>query len=179
MSCVCSGALTLWDSWTAAHQVPLSVEFSRQEYWSGLPFPSPGDILNPGIEPASPALARRFFITSATWEAVIYFSKSLPQSYKEHLVGYGNLLQGLVLIQGSNLHLLHCRQILYPLTYLGSPNSVMSDFLLPYELQHARLLCPSLSPISCSNSCPLNHWWHPINSSSVTPFSSHLQSFPA
>ena len=42
--------------WTAAHQVPLSMEFSRQEYWSGLPFPSPGDLPNPGIEPRSPTL---------------------------------------------------------------------------------------------------------------------------
>ena len=41
---------------TAAHQAPLSVEFSRQEYWSGLPFPSPGDLPDPGIEPKSPAL---------------------------------------------------------------------------------------------------------------------------
>ena len=38
---------------TVAHQAPLSVEFSRQEYWSGLPFPSPGDLPNPGIEPMS------------------------------------------------------------------------------------------------------------------------------
>ena len=43
--------------WTIACQAPLSVEFSRQEYWSGLPFPSPGDLLYPGIEPLSPALA--------------------------------------------------------------------------------------------------------------------------
>ena len=45
--------------------------FSRQEFWSGLPFPSPGDLPHPGIEPASlasPALAGRFFTTSATWE---------------------------------------------------------------------------------------------------------------
>ena len=42
--------------WTAAYQVPPSVGFSRQEYWSGLPFPSPGDLPNPGIEPRSPAL---------------------------------------------------------------------------------------------------------------------------
>ena len=43
------------------HQAPLSRGFSRQEYWSGLPFPSPGDLPNPGIEPVSPALAGRFF----------------------------------------------------------------------------------------------------------------------
>ena len=42
--------------WTVARQAPLSVEFSRQEYWSGLPFPPPGDLPNAGIKPVSPAL---------------------------------------------------------------------------------------------------------------------------
>ena len=42
--------------WTVAHQASLSMELSRQEYWSGEPFPSPGDLLNPGIESGSPAL---------------------------------------------------------------------------------------------------------------------------
>ena len=42
--------------WTVAHQAPLSMRFSRQEYWSGLPFPSPRDLSNPGIEPRSPTL---------------------------------------------------------------------------------------------------------------------------
>ena len=42
--------------WTVAHQAPPSMEFSKQEYWSGLPFPSPRDLPNPGIEPRSPAL---------------------------------------------------------------------------------------------------------------------------
>ena len=42
--------------WTVARQAPLSMEFSRQGYWSGLPFPSPGDLPNPVIEPESPAL---------------------------------------------------------------------------------------------------------------------------
>ena len=50
-------------SWIVAHQVPLSMGFSKQEYWSGLPFPSPGDLLNPGIKPSSPTLAGRFFTT--------------------------------------------------------------------------------------------------------------------
>ena len=53
--------------WTIAHQAPLSMEFSRQEYWNGLPFPSPGDLSNPGIEPASlvpPAMTGRFSTTS-------------------------------------------------------------------------------------------------------------------
>ena len=42
--------------WTVAHQAPPSMGFSRQEYWSGVPFPFPGDLPNPGIEPGSPAL---------------------------------------------------------------------------------------------------------------------------
>ena len=43
-------------SWTVAYQAPLSMEFLRQEYWSGVPFPSPGDLPNPGTEPGSSAL---------------------------------------------------------------------------------------------------------------------------
>ena len=49
--------------WAVAYQAPLSTGFLRQEYLSGLPFPSPGDLLNPGIQPASPALAGGFFTT--------------------------------------------------------------------------------------------------------------------
>ena len=52
--------------WTAAHQAPLYMGFLRQEYWSGFPFPPPGDLPGPGIEPeslVSPALAGRFFTT--------------------------------------------------------------------------------------------------------------------
>ena len=47
--------------WTVARQAPLSMGFPRQEYWSGLLFPSPGDLPNPGIKPLSPALTGRFF----------------------------------------------------------------------------------------------------------------------
>ena len=57
---------------TIVHQAPLPMEVFRQEYWSGLPFPPPGDLPDPGIESASlasPAFAGRFFTTSATWEA--------------------------------------------------------------------------------------------------------------
>ena len=49
--------------WTVACQAPLSMEFPRQEYWSGLPFPSPADLPNPGIKPVSPELADGFFPT--------------------------------------------------------------------------------------------------------------------
>ena len=55
--------------WTVAHQASLSMDFSRQESWSGLSSLPPGDLSNPGTEPASPALAGVFFTTSVTWEA--------------------------------------------------------------------------------------------------------------
>ena len=55
----------------------------------------------------------------------------------------------------------------------------MSDSLQPHRLQHARLLCPTPIPRACSNSCPLNRWYHPTISYTVVPFSSCLQSFPA
>ena len=51
--------------------------------------------------------------------------------------------------------------------------------LRPHALQHAKLPCPSPTPGACSNSCPSSQRWHPMISSSVMPFSSHLQSFPA
>ena len=67
--CVCVCSVTpscpiLWDPWVVAHQAPLSIGFSRQEYWSGLPFPPPGNLPDPGIEPASPALTGGFITTS-------------------------------------------------------------------------------------------------------------------
>ena len=57
--------------------------------------------------------------------------------------------------------------------------SVMTDSLRPHGLQHSRLPCPSPTPRACSESCPLSRWCHPTISSSVIPFSSCLQSFPA
>ena len=57
--------------WTVTLQALLSLGFSRQEYWSGLLFPAPGDLPNPGIKPVSllsPALSGEFFTTCATWE---------------------------------------------------------------------------------------------------------------
>ena len=62
-------------SQTVAHQAPLSVGILQAKYWSGLPCPPPGDLLNPGIEPRSlmsPALVGALFTTSITWEALRY-----------------------------------------------------------------------------------------------------------
>ena len=63
---VTQSCATLCDPWTVAHQAPLSMEFSRREYWSGLPFPPPGALPDPGIEPTCPAMAGRFFTTETT-----------------------------------------------------------------------------------------------------------------
>ena len=72
-------------------------------------------------------------------------------------------------------------QVIYfsPIRSIQFGRSVVSDFLRPHELQHARLPCPSPFPGVCSNSCPLNRWCHPTISPSVTPFSSCPQSFPS
>ena len=69
MCSVAQSHLTLCTLWTVALQAPLSMGFSRLEYWSGLPFPPPGDLPNSEIEPKSPVLAGRFFTTSAIWKA--------------------------------------------------------------------------------------------------------------
>ena len=72
IQCVCAKSLQSCPtvtSWTVVRQVPLSIGFSRQEYWSGLPFPPPGDLPDPGVEPislTSPARADGFFTTSTT-----------------------------------------------------------------------------------------------------------------
>ena len=66
--------LTLCKSMDCSPQTSLCMEFYRQEYWSGLSFPPPGDLPNPGTEPTflkSPALAGEFFTSSATWEHVV------------------------------------------------------------------------------------------------------------
>ena len=55
--------------WIVAHETPPSMGFSRKQYWRGLPFPTPGDLHTTGIKPGSPAMAVRFFTTSAAWEA--------------------------------------------------------------------------------------------------------------
>ena len=106
--------------WTVAHQAPPSMGFSRQEYWSGVPLPSPTHLL--------------------VW----------PKS---------GTLTALSSVQ------FRC--------------SVVSSFLQPHELQHARPPCPTPTPEVYPNSCLLSRWYHPAISSSVVPFSSCPQSLPA
>ena len=79
--CVC--VLSVWffaTSWTVARQAPLSMEFCRQEYWSGLTFPTPGDLSNPGTEPRSlvcdSRIDRQILHHCTTWEAQVFKDKA-------------------------------------------------------------------------------------------------------
>ena len=95
--------------WTAAHQTPLSMGFSRQEYWRGLTCPPPGDLPNPGIEPRSPTLWADSLLSEP------------PGKPKKTGVGNLSLLKGIFLTQASNWGFLHYRQIFYQLSYQESP----------------------------------------------------------
>ena len=117
---------------TVAHQAPLSTEFSRQEHWSGLPCPPPGDLPNPGIEPRSPVLQ------------VDSLPSEPPGKPKNTRVGSQSFLQGIFLTQESNWDLLHCRRILYQPSYQSSPskaffskliiNRLWSQTCLPFKM---------------------------------------------
>ena len=89
--------------------------FSRQEYWNGLPFPSPGDLPNPGIEPRCPTLQADSLPAEP------------PGKTKKTVVGSLSFLSQIFLIQESNQGLLYCRQILYQLSYQGSPKDLWSS----------------------------------------------------
>jgi len=69
--------------WTVTHQAPLSMGFSRQDYWSGLPCPPPGNLPDPGIKPVSPALAGRFFTTEPPGKSYvkIHIHNKLKQAW--------------------------------------------------------------------------------------------------
>ena len=125
-----SGVQLFVTPWTVAHQAPLSMGFSRQEYWSGLPCPPQRELPNSEIEPTSPtspALADGFFTTRTTWEARVCapscFSRirlfatlwtvicqaPLPMGFsgKNNGVGCLAILLGIFPTQGSSSHLLH------------------------------------------------------------------------
>ena len=114
---------------TVACQPPLSMEFSRQEYWNGLPLLSPGDLPDPGIEPRSPALQTGSLLSEP------------PGKPKNTGVASLSLLQGIFLTQESNQGLLHCRQILYQLSYHGRPkHTKRALFLINSGIRHNLLI---------------------------------------
>ena len=105
---VVSDSSRLHGLYRLVHEIE-SMEFSRPESWSGQPFPSPGDLPNPGIKPRSPALQADSLPTE-------------PQGkHKNTGVGSLSLLQRIFPTQESNRGLLHCRWIVYQLNYQGNP----------------------------------------------------------
>ena len=131
--------------WTAAHQAPLSMEFFRQEYQSVLPFPSPVDLPDPGIEPMSPAMQADSLLSKPPGKAyrrivlscAMLTCSAVSDSFQPHGlqptrvlcpwnspgknpgVDCYSLLQRIFPTQGSNPGLLHCRWILYQLIHKG------------------------------------------------------------
>ena len=104
-----------------------------------------------------------------------------------HIFPWASDIKWNLIVQNSS-GWLNCEQydnMLYIIIYkqnsqfISVSRSVMSDSLPPYGLQHTRLPCPSATLGACPNSCPLSRWCHPAFLSSVVPFSSCLQSFPA
>ena len=120
--------------WTVPCQAPPSVGFFREEYWSGLPFPSPGDLPHPGIEPWSPALQADSLPSEPPGKNKVKVAQLCPavcnpRDYTVHGIlqarvlewGSLSLLQQIFLTQESNCGLLYYRWILYQLSYQGSP----------------------------------------------------------
>ena len=102
------------------------IEFSRQEYWSGLPFPSPGDLPDPGIEPRFPTLQADTLTSEPPGKPCVTLCDPRDcspwnSSGQNTRVGSLSLLQGIFPTQGSNPGLPHCRPILYPLSHKGNP----------------------------------------------------------
>ena len=80
--------LTLVTPWTVACQVPLSMEFSKQEYWSGLPFPSPGDLPDPGIKPRTPAMQADSLPTELPGDSQIYMFTRAILVHRTFIIKY-------------------------------------------------------------------------------------------
>ena len=141
----------------AAHHAPLCLGFSRQEYWSGLPFPS------------SPMHA--CMLSCFSHVQLCEPLDCSPPGSSVHRILQARILE-------CHFLLLFIFTIYKSVSVQFSP-SVVSDSLWPHGLQHTRPSCPSPTPGVYSNSCPLSQWCHPTISSSVISFSSCLKCFPA
>ena len=199
-TCVLSQSCRVWlfvTLWTVAHQTPLSMEFSRQEYCRRLPCPPPEDLPKPGIKPESPvtsALQAESVCTepagkpTCLWEVIESVSCSVvPDSLRQHGLKPTRLLypwdfpgkdtgmacrflQGIFPTEGLNLGLLHCTQILSQLSYQGSPISVVFNTNSYMDLNEMR--CCHLPTYDLSDSwcvCWLSQFAVPDS-----PFSSLL-----
>ena len=165
--------LTLWGPIDGSPPGSPSLGFSRQEHWSGLPFPSP-------MHESEKWKWSRSVVSDPQWPHGLQPSRLLrPWDFPGKSTGVGChcllwwwLLDSKYSVPSwvsSGLTGLHSVQF---------SCSVMSDSLWLHGLQHARPPCPSPTPGVYSNSRPSSWWCHPTISSSVVPFSSRLQSFP-
>ena len=185
---LCQTLVTLW---TVACQAPLSMGFSRQEYWSGLCALLQRIFLTQGpIHISCVSCIGRWalyhwghlppFVNSATLS--VSCSKRAPAERHWHI----SFLPWQSSWKGAGSVIDKLRTQIDPLFFSTTApssvqfsRSVVSNSLRPHELQHARPPCPSPTPEVYPNSCPSSRWCHPTISSSVIPFSSCPQSFPA
>ena len=136
--------------WTVAYQAPLSMGFSRQEYWSGLPFPSPGDLPNPGIEPWSPTLQADALTSEPPGKPMrVYNSHWFTAILKS-----SQEITACFFLRSQSYFLGRIFPLLFSSVQFSL--SVVSDSLRPHRLQHARLPCPTLTPRVYSHSGPLS-----------------------
>ena len=156
------------------------MEFSRPEYWSGQPFPSPGDLPNPGIKPRSPVL-QIDSLPAEPQRKLIHHSVYKNNDAQKHSTIINHMIHQNKTISKTVTELmisLVCACV-HVCVYACKPHnisvqfscSVVSNSLQPHELQHARPPCPASTPKVHPNLCPFCRWCHPTISSSVVPFS--------
>ena len=164
---------------TGAHQAPLSMEFSRQDYWSRLLFPPPGDLPSPSLlcllhfrwtlyllsHQGSPRLQWNI-------QTTIISCNNMDDSHRHNVEEKTGQTQ-------KNTKNTYCIVSFARNRWSQLVSSVAQSCptLPPHVLQHTRPPCPSPTARAYSDSSPLSHWCHPTISSSFIPFS-HLQSFP-
>ena len=164
-SLVAKSYLTLTTSWTVASQSPLSMEFSRQEYWSGLPYPPPGDLPNPRIKPASPTLQADslplshqprpcvrsslspFAVLQITWAIILetLFPRSLTRGFPHRLFQKENLRQDSKVGENLISHLLAAATG----TFQSFPGRPRWDFQDCFCTCHLSPECRHLGSLMC------------------------------
>ena len=154
--------------WTLPCQAPLSMEFSRQQYWSGLPFRSPKDLSDWGIKPWTAALTVNSLTLSHLGSPVKFFSEMLisvavqehtwsKKLGKEQSSSYISILKALrspVRKETFKTFDSEFPESIGSVQFSSVSCSVVSNSLQPHGLQDARLPCPSPTPRAYSNSCP-------------------------
>ena len=137
---------SLWPHGLQSSRLLCPCGFFRKEYWSGLPCPPPRDLLNPGIEPRSPALQENSLPSEP------------PGKPKNTGIGSLSLLQEIFLTQESNQSLLHCRQIIYQLNYQGSPVYQCGCVHISKQIKHT-LISERRNQSKSGQDTALSHLW--------------------